>query len=713
MTKTDENFAIIRTPSENQDKQNVINPITFLNNHQGTEGLIKPITFLNNHQGTEGLIKPISFVGKNQENRSSNNLANPLQEGIADKQRKIRPITIEMNVPNLSTVPKEEKPTSEITPASKERTASSHHVTGIVKSFDNNETFSFKYQPLIEENYKLFIHQNKLAIEFNHEVQHLSNFAIEILEELVKNNGVSEERELLVRVTIGNEVILKQVALGDLSSPLFLKKVSDQRACLYKGPGFSKYVELFISHQIRCAPKRREYAFVGWTKIDNQNCYLHGGGAIGLNRADIFGDQSKRIEQDISSINPHEALAKTMELLNVYNDLSITSTLFLYRHLGVLKSLFLEAGFAPSFVLWLNGTTGSAKTTLSKLFFNIFNSSKEYIPSTFKDTKAAIEKKCFDHKDSVLLIDDLHPTTSRADQKKMEELANHIARLYGDSITKSRMTSQMEQQKEFPPRGLAVLTGEYTVAGDSTMARYIGTEIHKANVNFDLLTDLQRNTLYLSTHTCYFLHYVASNYDTIVTNLRRVFPSIRTELRNLHVHNRHIDAAACLVITSQILESYVHSIGKANHFFSPAQWKELILKTIELHSKKMYDENPGVMYLKAINMSLHTGKYKLLDLKNKHLASQDKPSLYCDDQYYYVHPEIGHHIAVHFWKDQGISYPVTKNGSFAHLDALGVLKKDADGKRAVKCSIPMGTVDRPRYLMIERKAMEKVLMSND
>lgn len=71
--------------------------------------------------------------------------------------------------------------------------------------------------------------------------------------------------------------------------------------------------------------------------------------------------------------------------------------------------------------MWLHGRTGTRKSTLAKMFANVFNRSNDSINCSFEDTVAAIEVKASEYKDSVLIADDYKPAQTAAQKKENEK----------------------------------------------------------------------------------------------------------------------------------------------------------------------------------------------------------------------------------------------------------------------------------------------------
>ncbi|MCC5910071.1 MAG: DUF927 domain-containing protein [Clostridiaceae bacterium] len=548
----------------------------------------------------------------------------------------------------------------------------------------------------------------------------LSNFIIQVLKVIKVDDGVNSNTELAIKIILENtQVIDKTISIEKLNQKNWIKEVTNHRAYACIVSNADRYIEIFLSKQIQNAQEEIKYNHVGWRKIDGKHVYLHSKGAIGVNSFKLYAQEGKEIEVD-NTIDPKEAFRKSTSMIKVYKDFEITIPMLMYAHLSIMRSIFIDAGITPSFLLWVYGTTGSAKTSISKIFFNIFNRSKDYISASFKDTKAAIENKAFEQKDCTLLIDDLHPTDCTAEKKHMESLARYVLRIYGDNISKSRMTNTMKQQREFPPRGMAVITAEYAIGGESTISRYIGLEIERGKVEFPLLTKLQKKPLFFSTHMYYFIQWLSENYQYIKEHIQNRFSFIRDKYIQEFRHNRLTEALAILIITVEIYVEYGVNLGvinKGDDIEIIKSWTESIIKTIKNHDKAMINEDPGIMYLQALNELIGTGRCRLNKIGGNMSDNKSIIGFY-DEEWLYIYPDTAFSQVMRFWKNQNIEFPINKKALHKELDRLGVIKTEIDRsngketvKRTIKCN-PDKTKKRSRYLMIYKDKMNKVISSN-
>ncbi|GAE48159.1 DNA primase domain protein [Mesobacillus boroniphilus JCM 21738] len=245
------------------------------------------------------------------------------------------------------------------------------------------------------------------------------------------------------------------------------------------------------------------YTHLGWRQQYGEWFYIHSTGAIGKENVSVKLESSQLEKYSLpedEEIDAKTAALASLELLKTA-DLEVTLPLLALVGLAPLCEPLKTGGIEPAFVLWLSGPSGSKKSSLAACFqshFGPFASGKD-LPASFRDTMNAIEKKAFVTKDSLLVVDDFHPTYSSQESKRMEQIAQQILRGYGDRVGKSRMRADTSLHKTYPPRGICLITGEDTPkAGISTTARFLEIELASDSINLDNLKECQEKNNFFS-----------------------------------------------------------------------------------------------------------------------------------------------------------------------------------------------------------------------
>ncbi len=408
-----------------------------------------------------------------------------------------------------------------------------------------------------------------------------------------------------------------------------------------------------------------------------------------------------------------EAFNHTINMLNI-GKIHVTLPILSLSLLSLIVNLLKEADIEPKFVMWVHGITGSRKTTISKLFCNIFGVNSETIPASFKDTSASLEVKAFEYKDSVLIVDDYHPSVDRTEKLKMNNTAQNLIRAYGDRVGKSRMTKNMKNQNVYKPRGMCLITGEDTIDGHSSNARIMPVEILSNDIDLVQLTYFQ-NTRNVYTSCLYnYIKFLAYNYDRIANTVNVNFQEKRKVIMNEFHHGRLAETITFLFIAFQLFLDYGISINaidisKREYFEIIAYdvFTEIILK----HNTCIANNTPEVMYLIAIQEMIRTNKVRLHEVGTS--SSAVNTVIYQDLDYLYIIPKTVQALVNEFWNDLGKAYPLGEAATIKALDKDGLLLTAMEGnerKRTVRNpKIVSASSGRPRYLTINKKIMDNIL----
>lgn len=173
----------------------------------------------------------------------------------------------------------------------------------------------------------------------------------------------------------------------------------------------------------------------------------------------------------------------------------IVLPLIAYAFLSPINHFLREAGCEPKFLLFLNGKTGTQKSTLSALFLSLFGrfTSSADLPMSFKDTANSIVRKAYDQKDILTCVDDFHPTRSSYEDNKLRATLQAVMRAYGDRMGRGRLRPDSTLLDSRPPQGNTLVTLEYIPdLAESDLARFFTLEFHEQDVDIDNLTAFQK-----------------------------------------------------------------------------------------------------------------------------------------------------------------------------------------------------------------------------
>ncbi|WP_281869505.1 hypothetical protein [Brevibacillus parabrevis] len=434
------------------------------------------------------------------------------------------------------------------------------------------------------------------------------------------------------------------------------------------GPKVRDTVRHAIQSTAKEATEERIFAHLGWVKLDEGWKYLHAGGAVGASNVKVELDPRLKnyVLPDFLG-DKTEAMKASLKLLDIApkrTTLALWGLIFLSPLCEWLRQVHLE----PKFLIWLHGYTGSRKTTLSKLYLSHFGNLLEHPPASFKDTINSMEKRTFATKDSLLLIDDYHPTGSPKEAKTMEQLAQQLLRAYGDRIGRGRMRQDTTLRQDFPPRGMAIITAEDVLDGGSSVARLFPVQLGPTDVDLGKLTEAQQQAQKLSQAMAGYLEWLgqamAEGNDRRLTE---VFSEKRNEASRLSVHGRLMEAAAWLYLGLSFGLEYAVSVRAID----PERKEELLSKAWDLFLGTASEQGQqvteiknttrfvnivaellanGTIYTRSVQPSVHGEVPK----GGVHVGWHDR-------NYFYFLPEVLYNAVSRFLTQQGTHFPVTNH----------------------------------------------------
>ncbi len=461
-------------------------------------------------------------------------------------------------------------------------------------------------------------------------------------------------------------------------------------------------IDQYVAQQINNFRPIVIFEDAGWQKWQNQHIYFHDG--IELNGTECHS--GKRMIPIHN--NALRAFEDALRFLKISDDLEKILLPFLFAHLGLLYTLFEDAGYPLRFLLFVNGTTGSLKTAVCKVLFHLFNGEGPSIPATFKDTVASLELKMSKTSDSILLLDDFHPAGSKGEETNMKKTLESLIRFFGDGIGKARATSSMDVVKETKPCGLCAITGEDIGGSMSSLLRCVLVSVDSGTFKGPLLEPFQENPNVLPTHYAHFVSYVGREYDHIVAYIRQNFNMYRTLFNTKLQARRLSDAGANLCLMADIMTSYAAAIGYQQEVIQAAHWHQAIIDALIISEASSKDMNPVNMYLYAVQAITMTKSALIAPNESIYRNNIDQYVGFEDGAYWWLDPDRIYRLVVKYWQQSGKYFSLSQPKIHAALYNSGCLvvpHQNKVTKYLCRTSFP----PRPYYLKVNREMMLSLL----
>jgi|GEM_PF-2437143 len=301
-------------------------------------------------------------------------------------------------------------------------------------------------------------------------------------------------------------------------------------------------------------PISRKYGFSGWIHEGKNWQYLHGG------MDNVHSSRCLPTNFDVTAafrrfwpIGNH-LLKKGKEGANML--------IFLHSHLGYIARLMQQGGFSMHHILFLSGKSGAGKSSLLQEL-----SGEIFYDRSFKTkmdaTQSFIEGRIKEMRDSLFLVDDVHPSPTRNMGDNLMNNVETVIRAYSDGVLRGKRGTNNELE-EVEVCGATWLTGEFfRLASYSSYLRTIEIQLPHDSIKWDNVTLLQQdNTIaknyyagyiqYMETHAAEWIQYFKSN----VTPIRRKWYAILTS-----DGSRTVDTAVAFVFAIQTVAGYGKFVG--------------------------------------------------------------------------------------------------------------------------------------------------------
>lgn len=469
-------------------------------------------------------------------------------------------------------------------------------------------------------------------------------------------------------------------------------------------PNATQYIQDCIYILNDRIPVINKYCNLGWTQANRSNhIYVMGSEIIGINDTiQVYSDDNL---EDFSiphcNISDETAFNFVLDVVLKTAPTDITYTALSYMILSLTTSAFQDEIYKPDFIYYLSGPSGSRKTSISKIFFNMYERYWDAVPINFTATQPAMELIMVKMRDTVVLIDDIAPSINATERNATEKKLESIVRAYGDTAGRQKMGTN-NKAVDMKPNGLAAITAEDNIfKNPSSMARCFITHIEKNDVDLKHLTTVQNKRGYYPTAIKYFITEIAQTFTGYVEMLKSFFLQSKHLFTRRHsdAHGRVINTAAWLDAAFSAYIQYGERRGFLTHEEAEDysyENKTLLHKWIKSQSFMLKSNNEVDMYIYALKQLIasnliHIPEIKVVGKQNKILGQLDRLKIigYKDFDNMYLLPDVTYGEVRKFYSSQGIDFSVSQSTLLDRLNKQGILRPDnnKDGTKTVRITI--------------------------
>ncbi|CAG0933584.1 DNA primase [Thermoflexales bacterium] len=507
----------------------------------------------------------------------------------------------------------------------------------------------------------------------------LAHFAAQIVTDVVEDDGENQVRKFEVegKLPSGKKLPRVEVEAGEFGQMAWPLVKWGTQAVMSAGSATKDHLRVALLTLSKEIEMRSDYSHTGWRSIDGEWRYLSATGAVGVDGVRVRLDHNlRRYALPTTPENVKEAVQASLRFLEVADyDISMP----------LLAAVFLAplAQWVPMFfTLWLFGTTGSLKSTLTALAMCHFGKfSFNTPPASWTATQNALEKLAFTLKDMVLWIDDFTSQSTVSGQQDLLRKADQLLRDWGNGSGRTRMRSDLSLRQTFVPRGLIISTAEQLPPIESINSRLFQIESGPDRVTRgegSPLTTAQQDDAPLYAHTMAgYVLWIAGQIDDLAKRL----PLLQSELterarQDGGSHLRLPANLATLYIGFKMFMDFAVSVGAMVEEDALALGSVAWNVFIGLGGRQQevaLEEKPVEMYFGALEQMFAQG---IAFLRHKDAAEIDErawPSAavrtvnceflgWYDDRYWYLLPRVAFNSVYGFYKRSGTVFPDTERG---------------------------------------------------
>lgn len=458
-----------------------------------------------------------------------------------------------------------------------------------------------------------------------------------------------------------------------------------------------------------------EYTHAGWRCIKGKWTYLYHGGAVGLDGVSVdLG--SKLPSYSLTLTDPEvEAMslmdcAETSLQLETTMDEHVSVPLLAACYLAPLREPLKAAGHMPKFSLFLVGEQQSGKSISAELAqYHFRDVSESQFPASFYDTANSIQEIAFRLKDSLLVVDDFHPTNSVQERRSMESMAQRLSRM----TARSRLNADGTSRADTPPRCLTIITGEFMPhIGESGVSRFYTIDMKGSDVPKDAwLTHMQKQGQkgVLRKAMRGYIEWLLPQMDELPDLLSGRVEELRKVAHTALGQSapRAGEAVTMLLLGYEMMLRYMHDLGLVEDVQAAMQRPmQAIIANALKQGRQSQEDRPSRLFLRTVSDLLIGRVAEVRDLTDESRTVNPVRGMigYMDTKYYYLNPGLSFTLVCEQLRKSGMEFPLTAKALWKQLAADGLILPQTNGDSNTRNKMIDGRAQR--LLWIPRQNMD-------
>jgi hypothetical protein len=528
----------------------------------------------------------------------------------------------------------------------------------------------------------------------------LSEFLAWITSETITDNGKEITRDFQIKgMTIKDNRLLPalEVQAGKFAGLSWAQEGWGAKVVLFPGTTVKDQVRHCI--QIISGDVKTDifYGHTGWRKINGEQVFLHAGGAIGgtgsiavkfekgqedLYRYTLPPAPPCKPEEDAAT---RQGLKASLDFLTL-GSAAVTFPLWAFVYLAPLTTLIRPQ---PNFVLYIQGITGTFKSTIAVLANSHFGQFEGVEGlSNFNDTHGTLEKRAFILKDMPMICDDLHPASNRRNAESMEQTAQKLIRSYSNRTARGRLQSDLKEKGHFQPRGLCAITAEELLTVDSTLARLCVVSIEEGDIDRAKLTKLQSEAGFLPYAMTAYIGWIKKNMKEILSDFPARFRELRQAAEAEGKHRKLPEQVAFLAFGLHLATSFFRDCGiidiEEAGRITALGWINF-QKLSERQQQRITADNPIDRFFDILQILLiqHATRLEPLPTCDAAPIGAGDRLGYFDEEHLFLLPVAVWHSVQQFSQKEGSYFPLGKHAFFEMLRSKNIIEPSPKGESTV------------------------------
>ncbi|MEA4928566.1 MAG: hypothetical protein VB104_07810 [Candidatus Limiplasma sp.] len=429
-----------------------------------------------------------------------------------------------------------------------------------------------------------------------------------------------------------------------------------------------------------------EYTHSGWRRIGERWAYLYQGGAIGAEGVRVeLGDGLDEYRLPASPDMAVRDAAEWSHNLTLTLAEHVSYPLLAAAYLAPLREALSQTGNKPLFSLFVVGEQQSGKSVSAELAqYHFRGMSEVQFPASFYDTSNHVQSKAFKLKDSLLVVDDFHPTTSIQERRTMDAMAQRLCRMK----PRGRMNADGTSRVEMPPRCLSIMTGEQEPAiTESGVSRLYVIEVEPKDVPKDEgLTAMQeqgkRGTLQAAMRG--YIEWLTPQMEELPEKLAARIKQLRPEAQKMLGESgpRMSETVTYLLLGYEMMLKYMQSVGAVEYIEDEMQHaRAVIIANGRRQTRQSRDERPSRQFLDTISDLLIGRVAEVRDLTDPNRQANPVKGMigYSDQRFYYLMPALAYAMVCEQSRKAGLEFPLTQKALWKQMAVDNYLMPSADG----------------------------------